>query len=402
MSPSFMNDEIRGLIENHRLGWTLARPFYTDSAVYELEVERIFRKSWLFAGHISRIPKPGDYFLYEFEGESLIIIRADDDRLHALLNVCRHRGSRVCPDESGHVHYLVCPYHAWAYERDGRLKAARLMPDDFDRTQFGLCEARLQVLEGFIFVSLADDPPDFTPVVRDIRPHLEPHEFGQVRICHTARRLVRANWKILAENFRECYHCGPSHPELCRTLLLAAAVGSPRLTQKERHLNEQAMARWRQMGLVTDRVAHTVENWFQAYRVPIGEGMVSLTLDGQFVAPPMGCFGDPEEVGHLNVAILPTFCLEASVDHALIMCFTPVGPALTRLQMDWLVRGDAVEGVDYEVERVTEMWQIVGDQDWKLCEDTQAGVTSRHYQPGPYAEIESKPDIFVRWYLRQL
>src|SRR5262249_55045260 len=113
---------IQELIQAQKPGWTLERPFYTDPAIFEVELDRVFLSSWLYAGHASRIPTRGDYFLYEIAGESIVLVRGDEGRVHALVNVCRHRGSRICSDPSGHVQSLVCPYHQWVYRLDGTLQ----------------------------------------------------------------------------------------------------------------------------------------------------------------------------------------------------------------------------------------------------------------------------------------
>ncbi|PYV12521.1 MAG: (2Fe-2S)-binding protein, partial [Acidobacteria bacterium] len=129
---------IENAVPSHRPGWTLDRAFYSDPKIFELDVDRILMRHWLLAGHISRIPKKGDYFVVNVGGESIILIRGDNDQVHALFNVGRHRGSRLCRQDSGNATQLVCPYHAWVYATDGRLLAARHMPADFDRSQFGL------------------------------------------------------------------------------------------------------------------------------------------------------------------------------------------------------------------------------------------------------------------------
>ncbi len=390
------------LIENHRQGRILERSFYTDPAVFELEAEKIFHKYWLYAGHVSQIPNPGDYFLRNVLDESLIIIRGDDGQVHALYNVCRHRGSQICWEETGHMGNLVCPYHAWVYKRDGSLKHARLFPEDFDKSRFGLHRAPVEVLEGFIFFSLSNEPVDFEPVSRDLRPHLEWHDFGSAKVCHTEYLDLHANWKILNENARECYHCGPAHPDLCRAVPFAAATGAPKYVPEEERLNKLAEARWSEIGLPARMVDQTVETWYQAFRLPLFESHVSFTLDGRAVAPLMGYFERPEDAGQLTMGILPTFWFEASSDYAVVMCFTPAEPALTKLKMDWLVRGDAVEGRDYQVEQLTEMWRVISGQDWQLCEGAQVGISSRHYAPGPLAGVESWLDTLVQWYLGQL
>src|SRR5436190_1957262 len=124
---------LKQLIARRRPGWSLEKPFYSDPGIFAADLERVFRRNWLFAGHTNRIPRPGDYFTHEFGGDPLVFIRGDDGEVRGLFNMCRHRGSRICLEAAGHVRTLVCPYHQWTYEKDGKLAAALSMPDDFDR-----------------------------------------------------------------------------------------------------------------------------------------------------------------------------------------------------------------------------------------------------------------------------
>ncbi len=399
---------IRKLIAAHRPGWTLAQPFYTDPAIFERELDKVFTPAWLYAGHVSRIPNRGDYFLYEIARDSLIILRGDDGQVHALANVCRHRGSRICVEPTGHVQSLVCPYHQWVYRLDGALQTARLMPADFDKSGFGLHRAHVRVVEGFILVSLADEPPSLDLVLRDLLPHLEPYELARTKICYTEDRELHANWKLVHENFRECYHCGGNHPELCR-LMPHIKLESPQALDEFEAWATLAQERWQNKGLATRNVPAAVGNGYHVMRFPFRKGYVTQTMDGQLVAPLLGRLTDPD-AGVVALSILPTFWFEVSVDYGLALGLTPAGPDRTRIHLDFLVRDDAVPGVDYETERVTDFWLRTLDQDYKLCAISQAGVGSRHYRPGPFAPGitarsslgEKGPQAFSEWYLRQL
>jgi Rieske 2Fe-2S family protein len=394
-------DEIGRLIASRTPGMSLEQPFYTDPAIYEWDLERIFRRYWLFAGHVSRVPRLGDYLLFEAAGESLIIVRSAADEIHALYNVCRHRGSRICRESSGSVRSLVCPYHHWTYRLDGALAAAKHMPEDFRRDEFGLERAHIRILEGLIFVSLAADPPDFDPVMRDVAPHLGPHGLGRAKVCHSTRYDIRANWKLVAENSRECYHCPPSHPEYCRIMGFAAGVDSPRIAAEDEAITRERLAHWRGLGLETRVIDFAEDSWHHAIRFAFRQGCVSQSLDGQAVAPVMGTFTE-RDAGAMAVVIYPTFWFEASSDYAMIQRFLPAGPELTTVEMNWLVREDAVEGADYDVERVPAFWKATADQDRIICEGNQAGVNSRRYRPGPYSPVEAEVEKFVRWYLARL
>jgi Rieske 2Fe-2S family protein len=388
---------IRDLVAARREGWCLEQPFYTDEAILRVDMERIFRRYWLFVGHTSQIPEPGDYFTYAIGGDSLIILRDDDGQIQALFNVCRHRGSQLCTEPFGHIRKLICPYHQWVYERDGALASARMMPEDFDKSSFGLHRASVRSVEGLIFISLAADPPDFTQAARDYTAHLLPYELEQTQVCAVRRYEVEANWKLITENFRECYHCPGGHPEYCR-VVFGQGLDLP-VSRGENYRHR--MQRYKNLGLETLSVDFSPDTWHHCSRYPFAYGFVCESLDGQPVAPLLGRLQD-HDAGIFAIVMYPNFWLEASSDHVWTMQMTPLTPTRSEIILRWLVRADAVEGRDYDVERVMGFWTATSEQDWALCERNQAGVNSSHYQPGPYAPEESEVEIFVRWYLKQL
>ncbi len=392
-----MNRPLDDRIASQRSGWSLDREFYTDAEVHERDVERIFMKSWLYAGHVAQIPNPGDYFLYLIAGESIIVIRGDDRQVHALFNVCRHRGSVICSEPCGNRARLVCPYHQWVYRPDGSLASARLMPD-LKKEEFGLAKARVRVCEGLIFIHLTDGEPAFDRFEREIGARLKVYGLDQAKVAHQASYEVKANWKLVLENSRECYHCGKGHPQYVRAVGFAAAVDSGRASEEDGRKDE---SRLKEMGIVTEPIPYGPGTWFHTKRFSLREGFVSESMDGGPVAPLLGSIRD-RDVGGMAVVMLPNLLLEVSADYALALRFTASTPLTTHAQAQWFVRGDAVEGRDYEIPRLTEFWRLTCEQDWKLCEDNQAGVQSRRYQPGPYAPDEKGVRHFIDWYLGRI
>lgn len=403
--PGFAADlpplDLDRLIAERRPNYSLARPFYTDPRVFQADLERVFYRRWLCAGHVSQAPQPGDYFTYEIGGESLILSNAGNGVFHALYNVCRHRGSRLCNEPCGHVGKFVCPYHQWVYERDGALARAKNLPEECNPAQLGLKKVHLRQLEGWLWVCFAETPPDFEPLATQVAAILVPHRFAAAKIACTRVYDVPANWKLIVENSRECYHCPIGHPELCRVMgPLPDERGSYPAYAEER------MAHYRKFGLNVEPVRG---EGFHCTRHPLGgPTIVSETLDGNAVAPRMVRVA-PEidaEFGHDAGAVgfihQPNYMLEASSDHAVLFTFTPIHATLTRVRADWYVRGDAVAGRDYDLDRVTSMWVVTGEQDWQLCAVNQAGVNSMQYEPGPYIGEEAGVEHFVRWYLKQL
>lgn len=397
------HNSIEELIRSHRPGWTLAQPFYNSQEVFDRDMERVFMRHWLYVGHVSRVRNPGDYFLFNIGKESIIVIRAKDGKVHALFNVCRHRGSRVCLESSGTAQALVCPYHAWTYAPDGRLLAARSMPEDFNTAEFGLHKCHVRVLEGLIYIHMGKEPSDFEPICRDVETFLKPHELDQAKIAKSLVWRVKANWKLVVENFGECYHCGPAHPEYCSVMAHAVPDGSGAQKHKDEFtaMTAEWEARVKPMGSVTGRIDPVDGGLHSCTRIPIGKGALTQSRDGKPVAPLMGRFKEYDG-GYTAGRIYPINYFIALNDHAVIPRFTPIGPLETEVEMLWLVRGDAVEGKDYDVDKLTWIWVVTTDQDKKIVDDNQAGVNSMAYRPGMYSNAEQGLTKFTMWYLEQL
>jgi phenylpropionate dioxygenase-like ring-hydroxylating dioxygenase large terminal subunit len=387
------------LVRAQREGWSLDRDFYTSPEIHELDVERVFMRSWLYAGHAGEIPEPGDFFLYPIANESIIVIRGEDGAVHALFNVCRHRGSAVCLEPRGRKTRLVCPYHQWVYRTDGTLAQARLMPD-LPKEEFGLVRAKVRVVEGLIFIHLSDGD-SFDGFEREIGARLRVYDLPRAKIAHETEYEVRANWKLVLENSRECYHCGKGHPQYCKAVGFAAAVDSDRAAEEDVRRSAERESRLKSMGFVTEPLAYSPGSWYHSRRFALREGFFTESMDGRPVAPLLGSIPD-RDVGGMALVVLPNLLLEASGDYVMTLRFTAATPTTTRAKVQWLVRGDAVEGKDYDIARLTEFWKLTCEQDWKLCEDNQTGVNSRRYQPGPYAPDEKGVKHFVQWYLGRL
>jgi Rieske 2Fe-2S family protein len=397
------SDWIANLIKEHRPGWSLAQPFYTDPAIFARDVERIFARQWIFVGHISRVRNPGDYFLFTIGNESIIVIRGKDGEVHALFNVCRHRGSRVCLEPQGSKRTLVCPYHAWTYGTDGKLLSAPAMPEGFDREAFGLRRCAVRVIEGMILVCMSDTPPELGDAFRDWEKYLKPHGLPHAKIAASMVWQVNANWKLVVENFGECYHCGPAHPEYCSVMAHALPDTHRAKSHVEEFgtLTEQWETRAKKLGNLTGRVPSDPDAVHVCVRIPIKDGFLTQSQDGRPVAPLMGSFREYDG-GYTGGRLYPANYFVACCDHAVIPRFTPLGPIRTEVEMIWLVREDAVEGKDYDVEKLTWLWRVTTDQDKKIVDDNQAGVNSMAYRPGPYSNTEQGLTRFTTWYLKHI
>jgi Rieske 2Fe-2S family protein len=383
------------LLERYRSGWGLEQPFYTDPGVFDQEWEHIWKKYWLFAGTIAEIPRAGDYFIYTAQKDSIIIIRGNKGEVYAHYNTCRHRGSLICLEERGNAPKLICPYHQWVYDKDGKLLKSRLMPDDFDKSSYGLHPVHVQTAEGFIFISLAQKPPDFSKVLQDYTPFLRPYQMHKAKAAFKKRYELRTNWKLIAENFRECYHCGPAHPEYCN-----AVIGA-NLRETVDEVLAERQVEWKNNGLAIDPVDFVNDSFHFAIRYPLRPGVLSYSLDGKVVAIPMGDHKD-FNAGVVGLVVYPNFWMDAVSDYMWTMRLTAVSPSKTIIDLTWLVDGAAVEEKDYTIDRLTDFWRITGEQDWKLCENNFRGVESSHFQPGPYAPVELDVARFIDWYVERL
>ncbi len=405
-----MSSRIETHLKRCQPGWSLPGEFYSDLVIYESDLEQVWRRGWLFAGHACEIAQPGDYFTLEVDRDSIIVTRADSGEIHALHNVCRHRGSLICSEPAGHVRRLVCPYHQWTYGLDGKLLACRGMQEDLDKSQFSLQRVELREVEGLIFISLARDPAPFESAQETLAPLLRPQGFRRAKVARAVDYLVQANWKLVWENNRECYHCNVNHPQYIKANFdhFNADDTTPRIKAEMNEVVARSEAKWAATGLAPTHKQAGMTTfpdaerniWFSANRTPLVEGWVSESMDGQAVAPLMGNY-QASDVGTLRMRTLPNFWNHSSCDHAVSTRLLPAGPQRTAIRVWWLVDEKAVEGRDYDLKKLMPFWQLTSEQDWQICERQQRGVNSSAYRPGPYSTFkEYNVDSFVRWYLK--
>ena len=402
---------LKNLVDSRLPGHGLPRPFYHYELLYRFEMESIWREGWLFAGHSCQIPNPGDYFLYGVDGDSVIVLRGDDGQVHALYNVCRHRGMVICQEPQGTVKRFVCPYHQWTYDRDGRLLLQRGMQADLDKSQLGLHSAHAREVEGLIFISLAREPLDFTAAYQAIAPVAKPQGMVRARVAKIMDFEVDSNWKLVWENNRECFHCNVNHPQYIKanfdhynaddTIPRVAERLKAVTTRLEAKLAAQGMSLREETGMTEfPDPEHGI--WFAANRTPLVEGYVSETMDGQQVAPLMGDYTDPD-VGTLRIRSLPNFWVHASCDHSVAVRLTPNGLTHTSIRMIWLVDAKAEAGRDYDLEKLLPFWLLTAEQDWAICSNQQRGVNSHAFIPGPLSTFkEYNLERFLSWYIQQL
>ena len=402
MSTITAPPDLLRLVERAGPGLGLPASAYTSAEVFAADLDRVFARSWLFAGHTADVTAPGDFRVVDVAGEQIIIWHGRDGVLRAHYNVCRHRGSRLTFDRCGTATALACPYHQWAYRSDGSLAGARLMGDAFDPTAFPLAPVALRDLAGLLFVCLADEPPPFDAASAAIAPQLVAHDLYDTVVVARETYDVAANWKTLVENNRECYHCRVAHPEFSLANYDVGLPGDPRSPAEYADRLAAATARWQELGLHPETVSFPDGEWFRVARMPLKDGYVTETVDGTPAAPLLGRLASPD-VGSLRLVGLPNFWGHVNADYAMTTRLDPREPDRTRVEVCFLVRADARPGVDCDVEKLATVLRTTFEQDIELCESVAAGLGSRGFRPGPYSPVvESSVEGFVTWYLHRL
>ena len=385
----------------------LMQYFYRSDVVYQRELETIFFKSWLWAGRVDQIPEPGDFFLYEIAEESVIVARGNDGEIRALINSCRHRGSRVCDERQGHCKTFVCPYHGWVYGTDGRLRAARpgWRGAGLARKTFGLKQARVAVRFGMIFINFDPDAFDFNDCLAQVDAQMNPYRLERAKIAHRESYPVDANWKIALGNYLECYHCETAHRPI---------RSAHRFKDRERVVADLNRAMWARASERHRRPRHRAAvtgcsggagfgSCVYTSRYALFEGFQTGSADGKPLAPLMGDFkGYDGGAGDCQFGPL-TYMLENYPDHCVLFRYVPFGNGKTDMEIVWFVDGGARKGVDYDRDALTWLWHVTTLEDKRIMTLNAAGVNSRFFEPGPqHPEFEDTPKRFVDWYVHAL
>ena len=363
-------------IESYQQGArTMPGRYYTDPGVLAAEQERIFARHWISIGRTALFAQPGDYRLVEIAGESLIVLRDQQGTLRAFFNVCRHRGTRLCQAPTGRLSETIqCPYHAWTYGLDGRLIGAPHMNEvaGFEKKDYPLHAAALAEWEGFVFLSLAREPQPFREA---FAPVLERFDRFNLPALVTVRRIeydVRANWKLVMQNYSECLHCPTIHPELTTKLPYTSGAND------------------------------LVEGPFLGGYMEIKAPNESATMSGKACGLLLGDLPADDRRRAFYYTLFPTMMLSLHPDYAVYYTVWPTGPTASRVVCEWMVHPDSPTAPGYNIADAEEFWDRTNRQDWNICERSQLGIASRRYQPGPYSPRESIPAAWDREYLRQL
>jgi Rieske 2Fe-2S family protein len=354
---------------------TLPGEYFVSPEIFAREQAAIFSKHWLLVGHQSQIAKAGRYIVQRVSGESLIVIRDKTGKIHGFFNVCRHRGTTLIENGSGQLSAIQCPYHAWTYGLDGRLIGAPHMDEvpGFEKSDYRLHPVSLGIWEGFIFVNLADasaERGDYSSLERWFAPLADKFSHWNMSILRPAKRIeydVKANWKLMFENYSECYHCPGVHPQLQKVSPYDSAEND------------------------------LTEGPFLGGFMKINQGK-SLTVSGNACALPVGEIENLQQVFYYS--IFPNMLLSLHPEYAMVHQLWPQSPERTVIVCDWFFHPNAFDQSGFNPDDAIEFWDVTNKQDWHVCELSQQGISSRAYEPGPYSARESIPAAWDEYYLR--
>lgn len=351
---------------------TLAQAYYMSSDVFRQETERIFARRWVCIGRTEQVQDAGDYFLADVCGESLMVVRDAAGDVHALYNVCRHRGARMVVEERGTLHGSIqCPYHAWTYGLDGTLMTARNMQgiEGFDKADYPLCSVAIAQWEGFLFVNLAPEPEPFERSFALLLGRFARWHIGELRMARTIRYDLACNWKLLFQNYSECYHCPVIHPAL------------DRLTPSDSGRNDLSEGPF--LG------------GYMTLRQPGG----GMSMSGTRQRRPLGEIAGEEIDRAYFYTIFPSLFLSLHADYVMAHVVKALAVDRSEVTCSWLFDPIEVAASDFDPSDVVEFWDMTNRQDWRICELAQLGIASRAYLPGPYAHQEGLLHAFDRHYL---
>ena len=343
---------------------TLPGKYYHSQEIYKEEVEKVFYKFWMLACRAEELPEIGDYKLIQIEDESLILVRDKFKEIKAHFNVCRHRGTQLCTEQSGNFKSksIQCPYHAWTYGLDGKLLGAPLMQEGngFSKDDCDLHRASVHVWEGFVFINLAQDPKPFEEQMEALTGKFGDWKMGELRIAHHIKYELNCNWKLILQNYQECYHCPSVHPLLTELTPVQSA----------QHDSSKGAVIGGFMDLTKERG--------------------SMTMSGEAAAPPV-CDVSGDDLQRIYYySVFPNMLLTPHPDFVLFHHITPHGPDKITNDCYWLFRPEVINDPKAQdgIKSAVDFWDLTNKQDWMVCEQMQTGTKSQRFTRGYYSGRE--------------
>ena len=352
---------------------TLPQEYYTDPAILKKEMKNIFTDSWLCCGRCDDISESGKYKLINIENESIIILRDENRKIQAFYNVCRHRGTRICTKEWGNLSKTIqCPYHGWTYDLQGNLCGAPNMGEvaDFDKIDYPLHPVAIQEWEGFIFINLSDNPADFHLEYAPLMNRFSEWNMAKLKTIDIKTYKANCNWKLIVQNYSECYHCPLIHPLLADITPYTEAMND--LT------SGQFLGGY--MGMKTE----------------------SITKNGKLSGPAIESLSGENLSRVYYYALFPNMFLSLHPDYVMFNTIWPDGPEKCKIDCSWIFSKKVKGNVNYHPENAIDFWDKTNLEDWDICEQSQLGIKSRKYKPGPYSGQESLLAAYDEYYLSVL
>ena len=393
---------IKELLNNQQEDWSLDQKFYKDTSIFDLEKHNIFYNSWIFIGHESQIPNKGDFFVYKLLDEEIIVLRNKENKEKAFFNVCRHRGSRVCLEEKGNTSRFSCPYHSWTYNLDGKLLAAKSLREGIDKSKLGLHPCNIESASGMLLINLSDNPQSLKNLQSDLKEPFEMFGFKDLKVAAHKNYPIASNWKLAVENYQECYHCAPAHPEysLSHSLKIEDEPGFDEA--QEKMMNNLESCGLKDIEVNKDFSNKDPDQEQYAYsRYALFDGYMTGSKDGKPLAPLLGNIREFNQ-GCSDFNIGPVSYFLAYCDHIVGYIFTPTSQDQCQCDIYWLVNKDAKENKDYDKEKLMWLWDVTTYADETIIVNNQKGVNSIKYQSGPYTDKEQSTRRFIKWYLSEL
>jgi len=341
---------------------------YADPAVFEWEKRHMFGGGWVCAGRSDQVAAPGDMRAEPVGTSSVLLTRAEDGVLHAFANTCRHRGHELLPcGASAQQRVIICPYHSWTYALNGDLRAAAGFKNrpGFATAEWGLVELPVTEWHGLVFVDESGQAGPLAAGLGSLEEHIAPYEMERLVVAGQHNYDAAANWKILTENYHECYHCPVIHPELCK-------VSPPRSGK-----NLSAPGIW-------------VGGWMD-----LRDGMATMSLDGSGSGVPLRGLDATGLRTVLYAGIFPNVLVSLHPDYAMVHRLIPVAADRTKIECTWAFAPESLAKPGFDPGYAVEFWDITNRQDWHACESVQRGLSSPHAVPGPLSHEEDAVYQFV-------
>jgi Rieske 2Fe-2S family protein len=344
---------------------TLPARYYTDPELFKDELERFYVQMWICAGRVNQIPSAGDYFLREIAGESIIVVRDNDGSVRAFYNLCRHRGTRICPVAEGQFPGRIqCGYHGWTYAYDGRLTGAPQMQEGFDHSEYPLNKVHVDIWDGHIFLNLSEPPEPLLHQLSDLPHKFEHWRMNELQLYRRISYDVKANWKLIILNYNECLHCPILHPALSSISYYLSGQND------------------------------------QPNRSYIGGSMEfngdakTMSTDGKLRRAYLPGLTADERRKVLYYTVYPNLLLSLHPDYIMTHTLWPRAVDRTEIICEWHFHANEMSKANFIGDDAVDFWDATNRQDWGISELSQAGISSRAYKPGPYSRCETLPHAF--------